>query len=166
MEKKEETLIYKGLGFPVELINVPMKKVLGEWVIDIDMNELQLCVFNNLVHQPTPLNGKQLRFMRKFLGMSTTEFGQKLGVTHAAIVKWENEQSKISPTQEAYIRLFLFNCLQDKDMMSLYKEITPQKLAAAKHTKASPPSIHMQAIRTTKMLLGSSLFIERMSSGL
>jgi hypothetical protein len=29
-DRKEETFIYEGLGFPVKLINVPIKKVLGE----------------------------------------------------------------------------------------------------------------------------------------
>ena len=45
MEKKSKTFIYEGLGFPIELINVPMKKVLNEWIIDIDMNALQIFVF-------------------------------------------------------------------------------------------------------------------------
>ena len=32
-KRKKKTFIYEGLGFPIKLINVPMKKVFGEWCI-------------------------------------------------------------------------------------------------------------------------------------
>lgn len=63
MERKKETFIYKGLGFPIKLIDTPMKKVFGEWVIDIDMNALQLFVFKGLIHKTYPLTGKEMKFM-------------------------------------------------------------------------------------------------------
>ena len=37
MERKKETFIFEGLGFPIKLIDTPMKKVFGQWVIDIDL---------------------------------------------------------------------------------------------------------------------------------
>ena len=37
MEKKHETFVYEGLGFPVQLIDCPMKKVLDEWVLDLNL---------------------------------------------------------------------------------------------------------------------------------
>lgn len=121
MEKKKETFIYEGLGFPIELIDTPMKKVFGEWVIDIDMNALQLFVFKGLVHKPYPLTGKEMKFMRKFLAMSTTEFGAELGVSHATIVKWEKEQAKVGPIQEAYIRMFFLESLKNNELLNLYE---------------------------------------------
>jgi hypothetical protein len=39
--RKIETFIYKGLGFPILLVDAPMRKTLGEWVIDIDFNKLR-----------------------------------------------------------------------------------------------------------------------------
>lgn len=108
MKKKTETFIYEGLGFPIKLIDAPMKMVLGHWVIDIDMNILQKFVFKGLIHKSFPLSGKEVKFMRKFLQMSTTDLGKKLGVSHATVVKWEKEDSKMSPMQESYIRIFLF----------------------------------------------------------
>ncbi len=77
-----------------------MKKVLGEWIIDIDMNKLQLFVLNGLIHKPYPLTGSEIRFMRKFLGISTTEFGENLGLSHSTIIKWEKEQAKVAHAQE------------------------------------------------------------------
>lgn len=31
-EKKTETFTYLDLGFPIRLIDVPMRKIMGEWV--------------------------------------------------------------------------------------------------------------------------------------
>lgn len=147
MERKDETFIYEGLGFPIELIDTPMKKVFGEWVIDIDMNALQLVIFNRLIHKPYPLTGKEIKFMRKFLEMSTTEFGKKLGVSHATVVKWEKQQAKISPMQESYIRMFLLEHLKNHEILNLYKEITPEKLAEAKSEKPVPFPVNAKQLR-------------------
>jgi DNA-binding transcriptional regulator YiaG len=147
MEKKTKTFIFEGLGFPIELIDTPMKKVFGEWVIDIDMNALQRFVFEGLIHKPFPLTGKEIRFMRKYLEMSTTEFGKKLGVSHATVVKWEKQQAKISPMQETYIRMFLFEHFQKIDFLNLYQEIRPEKLAEAKYEKPTPFPVHTQQLR-------------------
>jgi DNA-binding transcriptional regulator YiaG len=147
METKKETFIYEGLGFPIELIDAPMKKVFGEWIIDIDMDELQLFVFKGLIHKPHPLTGRELRFMRKFLRISTTELGEDLGVSHAAIVKWEKEQSSIAPAQELYIRMFLLKCLNDKNFLTLFEEVTPRTLAKAKGEKQTPFLVDAKQIR-------------------
>lgn len=135
MEKKHQTFVYEGLGFPVELMDCPMKKMLGEWVLDINLAALQRFVFQGLIHKPYPLTGKEIRFMRKFLELSTTELGEKLGVSHATVVKWENEQTKIGPTQETYIRLLLCELFKDNELLRLYKEIRPGLLAKAKTQK-------------------------------
>jgi len=143
MERKKETFIYEGLGFPIELIDTPMKKVFGEWVIDIDMNALQVFVFKGLIHKPYPLTGREIRFMRKFLEMSTTEFGKKLGISHATVVKWEKGQAKVSPIQESYVRMFLFECLQGNEILELYKAIRPETLVDAKNKKHPPFPVYL-----------------------
>lgn len=138
MGRKIETFIYEGLGFPVELIDCPMKKMLGEWVIDINMAALQRFVFQGLIHKPFPLTGKEIRFMRKFLKISTTEFGDNLGVSHATVVKWETEQTHIGASQETYIRMLFCECFKDNELLRLYKEIRPKMLAETKNTKQVP----------------------------
>ena len=147
MERKKETFIYEGLGFPIELIDTPMKKVFGEWVIDIDMNALQKFVFNGLIHKPYPLTGKEIRFMRKFLEMSTTELGEKLGVSHATIVKWEKQQVKVAPTYEAYIRMLFLEASKDNEILNLYREIKPKMLAEAKHERQLPFPVDTKRLR-------------------
>jgi len=147
MERKKQTFVYEGLGFPIKLIDTSMKKVYGEWVIDIDLNALQLFVFKELIHKPVPLTGRELRFMRKFLQLSTTDFGEKLGVSHATVVKWEKEQAKVGPLQETYIRMFFLEQLKDHELLKLYNEIKPEMLAKAKNEKPPLFSIDTKVLK-------------------
>ncbi len=91
---KRATFIFRGLGFPIKLINVPMRKMVGEWTLDVNFNKFQLAVLDCLLHKPAPLTGDELRFIRKFLKMSTTDFGKIFGVTHVTVVKWESGQTR------------------------------------------------------------------------
>jgi transcriptional regulator with XRE-family HTH domain len=136
--KKRETFIFKGLGFPIKLINVPMKKVVGEWVLDINFNKLQLAVLCSLIRKPAPLTGDELKFMRKFLNLSTTDFGKIFGVTHVAVVKWESGKTRANLSTDVCIRLYLFDHLikaKDKDFRNLYHEINPEVLSKNKNEK-------------------------------
>ena len=92
-DRKKATFIYEGLGIPIKLINVSLKKMLGEWVLDINVNQLQLDILKALIHKSTPLNGKELKFIRKFLNMTTADFGKLFGVSHVAVVKWESRKT-------------------------------------------------------------------------
>ncbi len=114
-DKKTSTFVYGGLGIPVKLINVPMKKMMGEWSIDVNMETLQKVVLEALIHKPFSLTGAELRYIRHYLEMSCADFGKTFGVSHIAVVKWENEQNGISPALELYIRLYMKKrCLQRK----------------------------------------------------
>jgi DNA-binding XRE family transcriptional regulator len=113
------------------------------------MASLQRFVFQGLVHKPFSLTGQEIRFMRKFLELSTTELGEKLGVSHATIVKWENEQVKIAPMQEAYIRLFLCESFRNSEFIRLFKEIRPETLAKAKQKKRIPFPVNAKELEAT-----------------
>jgi DNA-binding transcriptional regulator YiaG len=131
MEKKVETFIYEDLGFPILLVNAPLRKVFGEWVIDINFNKLRSKVLNYLIHKPTHLTGAELRFIRKHLEMTTTEFGKVCGVSHVAVLKWESEENQISPVTDLYIRLFVLRRLHAKneEFGKLFYEISPEQLS-------------------------------------
>jgi DNA-binding transcriptional regulator YiaG len=132
MRKKViDRYVYEGLGFPVILINIAMKEAFGEWILDMDLNHLQQMVLRALIHKPVPLNGHELRFIRKYFEMTIVAFGKLLGVTHAAVLKWENNQSHINPATETYIRLFVMDRLQTKDreFRKFYHEICIEELA-------------------------------------
>lgn len=43
-----------------------------------------------IVLQPQPMNGEEVRYLRKHLGYSQEEFAQVLGVTRASVARWES----------------------------------------------------------------------------
>jgi DNA-binding transcriptional regulator YiaG len=141
--EKFETFTYEGFGFPVILINAPMRKVFGEWVVDINFNKLRNDVLNYLIHKPTGLTGAELRFIRKHFEMTTTEFGKACGVTHAAVLKWESEENRISPTVDVYIRLYILSRLNAKneEFGKLYHEISLEQLSYKSSREQDPLKI-------------------------
>ncbi len=149
--KKTKTLIFHGLGFPVTLINAPMRKVLGEWILDINMETLQLIVLRILVHKPNRLTKDELRFFRKYLSLTTTEFGKVFGVSHVAVLRWEKGQRQINPAIEFYIRLHMLHQLRakDKEFRNLYNEIPLEQLSKAKVEKSDQLEIDISEKRKT-----------------
>lgn len=135
--QKTETFVYEGLGFPVKLIDAPMKKMCGEWVVDIDMVELQLVALRHLVYKPTRLTKDELKFIRKFLALTTTDFGRLFGVTHAAVLQWENGKRQLTPSTEFCIRLRSLDHLQaeDKEFRDLYDAVSLERLSGEEPKK-------------------------------
>lgn len=146
-ERKRETLVYEGFGFPIRLINVPLKKTFGEWVFDINFNQLQVAVLLLIVKKQTPLSGKQIRFIRHYLRMSTHAFAKLLGVTHVAVLKWENEERKMTAGTEIYIRLHVLDHLKvtDKEFRKIYLAFNPEVISK-KHLEDNPLEIDAEKI--------------------
>jgi len=151
-EYKKETCIFEGLGFPIILVDAPWKKVFGEWALDINFKKLQEVALQTLIHKPSPLTGDELRFIRKFLEMSTATFGKLFGVSHVAVVKWENDRTQINPSTELCIRLHVMDQLlpKDKEFRKFYHDMSIEHLA--KHNKR----IKRQPIR---IQAGKRLFV-------
>ena len=139
---KKKTFIFRGLGFPIKLINVPMRKMIGEWVLDINFNKLQLAVLHSLLRKQAPLNGDELKFIRKFLNMSTTEFGRIFGVSHVAVIKWE-KGTRANLSTDIYIRLYVLEHLKikDRDFRNFFHETSLETLARNKNEKIEPIAI-------------------------
>ena len=124
-------MIYEGLGFPIRLVNVPMKKICGEWAFDINFNHFHTVVLNMLARKPTPLTGKEIGFIIDYFEMSIRDFAKLFGVTHAAVLKWQKEQAKMNPATEVYLRLYIVDHLKatNKEFRRIYSKITPKDLA-------------------------------------
>lgn len=135
-DRMVETYIYEGLGFPIELVNAPMKKVFGEWVLDVNLNQLQLKVLHLLVHKHSPLQAGELRFIRKYFEMTTTAFGEVFGMSHVAVLKWEGGQLP-SAALDVYIRMFVMGQLRAKneEFGKLYHQVSLAELAQSKKRK-------------------------------
>jgi DNA-binding transcriptional regulator YiaG len=122
MNKKKEKkvikkVIYEGLGFPIVLLNVPMIKVQGQWAMDISYKKLFNIVLEDLINKPALLDASEIKFIRKYLEMTTTDFATLLGVTHPAILHWEKGRSHQSLSTDVFIRLFLADHLKQTDKL-------------------------------------------------
>jgi transcriptional regulator with XRE-family HTH domain len=75
--------------------------------------------------------------------MSMAEFGKAFGVSHVAVLKWENGERNVSPPLEICIRLYTLNHLhaKDKEFRNLYNQISLDMLSKSKERKIHPLSI-------------------------
>ena len=129
MEKK--TVRYfddYGFGFQVRIFNAPMVKIRGEWVLDVDQNKLQASLLKSLASKPVRLTGSEIRFIRNAFEMTSTEFGEKFDVSHAAVLKWEKSgahRTVMTWSTEKDIRLFVASKVQSKptEFAAVYKEL-------------------------------------------
>lgn len=115
--KIADRYVEESLGFPVTLINVPMKMVRGEWLPDIQLNEFQRVALWMLAHMPVSMTGKQLRFVRHWMEKTQKEFAEMLDVTHAAVSKWESkghEPTGMAKSTEVLLRLNVLAELPDE----------------------------------------------------
>ncbi len=117
-----------GFGFQVRIFNAPMLKVRGEWVLDVDQNKLQSSLLYALARKPVRLTGNEIRFIRSAFEMTSTEFGAKFDVSHAAVLKWERagaHRTEMNWATEKDIRLFVASRGQSKatDFIAIYREL-------------------------------------------
>lgn len=163
VEKKNETFTYTDLGFPIELINAPMKKIFGEWVLDINLNILQEEVLQLLIHKSTPLQANELHFIRKYFEMTTTVFGKVFGVSHAAVLKWESGHLP-APPLDIYIRMYVMDRLHAKneEFGKLFHEVSMIELLQAKkgRRKEKPLSLNVKHRRFSYRLKRVSTNLE------
>jgi hypothetical protein len=126
--KIEREYEYQGLGFPVVLQMVPMVEIRGVWTPEIDYNSLQRVVLLALAYYPSALTGHHIRFIRSWLELTQSAFGDLLGVTHTAVVKWEKAEersARIILTTEREIRMIILDHLLKKaeDFRQAYRVI-------------------------------------------
>jgi DNA-binding XRE family transcriptional regulator len=126
--KIEKEFTYTGLGFPVILKNVPMIELRGVWGLDINLNTLQKVVLIGLSQRQTELTGNQIRFIRSWFELTQVDFGNLLGVTHPAVVKWEKSADKIAKitlTTQRDLRLLILDQLlnTDEDFRNAFRNI-------------------------------------------
>lgn len=128
--RNNKITIYEGLGFPIKLVNVPTKVVLGETVLDINLGKFQRDVLHLVIYKNQSLAPAEIRFIRKYFEMTSTAFGKAFGVTHAAVLKWESGQGRLPPTTELCIRLFVLDRLRAKndEFGRLYHKIPLESL--------------------------------------
>lgn len=99
MEMKYETFVYEGLGFPIKIIECPMRKWGDEWLIDINMGALQRFMCEKLTQRPFLLTEKRFVFLKKFLELSTEEVEEKIGLSFDSLVGKKDIPFQVLPNE-------------------------------------------------------------------
>lgn len=58
-----------------------------------------------LIKKKTLLSGKEIRFLRKNMGLTATRLAQHIGVDNATISRWENRSQPIGKSHDRLLRL-------------------------------------------------------------
>ena len=127
-KKVMKTFIYEGLGFPIELHNVEMMMINGEYAPKIDVRVIADNAMKSLVLQKSKITGNQVKFIRSYFSASLREFGKIVNESHMAVKKWENFRDKstnMDPNIETRIRLYIYDqiCIKSKnDKIKFYDQ--------------------------------------------
>lgn len=132
----QDQFIDYGCGFPILLRHVPMIKIDGKWIPNINYSKLEKIVSMMLCRKQTKLTGHEIRFIRLYLEMTIDAFAKRFGVKHPTVIKWENFKDKstnMSLGTEKDIRLCLISHLtNEKQISSLYTELATFLASPAK----------------------------------
>ncbi len=128
-KKVTRDFIYDGLGFPVRLPKATLRKVLGAWAPELDYAALMPAALRALARAPFHLTGNQIRFIRQTHDMTLTQFADRFGVRHPAVIKWEktsDHSAHINWGTEKDIRLFIFERLEESSehFLDLYEHLS------------------------------------------
>ncbi len=117
-KKIMKNLSYSGLGLPIELHNVGMIKINGEFHPKIDVKKLADSTIETLVTQESRLTGNQIKFIRSYFSMSLRRFANVVNESHMAVKKWElflNNPTNMDINIEILLRLYIYDHIIKKN---------------------------------------------------
>jgi putative zinc finger/helix-turn-helix YgiT family protein len=115
MVSGRENFKYEASGLDyVTLVNIEVRRCgkCGEWEAVIPhMEDLHRVIARTIARLPSRLRGNEIRFLRTYLGLSSADAAEMLGVAPGTMSRWENEKSKseMSLGFERLLRLMVFN---------------------------------------------------------
>lgn len=71
------------------------------------VTELHQIIALAVVRKTTRLTGAEVRFLRKFLGLSGVDFAGRMGVSPEAVSKWEHEKDPIGGQSDRLLRMMV-----------------------------------------------------------
>ncbi|HEY3131271.1 MAG TPA: type II TA system antitoxin MqsA family protein [Acidobacteriota bacterium] len=91
-----------------------------------NIRDVHLCIALWLVEKPAPLSGKEIRFLRKSLGIKSKEFAKKLGYTSQAFSRIEKGKSDIGKQGDRLVRIW-FLAQKEADLAKYRSILEPMK---------------------------------------
>jgi putative transcriptional regulator len=85
----------------------------GEGVRIEDANGLHRALARGIVSDKTPMNERELRFLRKLMRLSEEDLAHLLGCSDQLIASWEEGEAAIDPFAERLYRMLVREWLDD-----------------------------------------------------
>lgn len=107
----------------------------GELVVSIpNLPALHDLIARNLLSKKSLLSGKEIRFLRKNLGLTALALAKVLGVNNATVSRWEHDEHPIQEPTDRLLRLVyaLHKGIPAQDLLRDFPEIQGQPSAPAK----------------------------------
>ncbi len=119
LKRKKITMKYKQCG----LDNVTLRGVeyfkcnrCGEEYFGFgDQEKLHALIARALILKGESLKGRELRFLRTYLGFAGAVFATRLGVSKETVSRFENDKQPISKTFDLLVRALVATKLPDRD---------------------------------------------------
>jgi putative zinc finger/helix-turn-helix YgiT family protein len=111
MKTRKESYRYDECGLKhVTLIGVEVTRCprCGNYEVSIPhLEELHRLLAEILIDKSTRFTGEEIRFLRKSLGWSGTDFAKHMGVAEETVSRWENDAAPIGPQADRLLRFLV-----------------------------------------------------------
>ena len=122
-------------------VDVARCRACGNYEVSIPRIEaLHRLLASVLIHKTTRFTGDEVRFLRKSLGWSGSDFARHMGVAEETVSRWENDAAPIGPQAD---RLLRFLVAQGK-LTSTYP---PERLIKIDVSKATAARVRVSPRR-------------------
>ncbi|MBI2898143.1 MAG: YgiT-type zinc finger protein [Deltaproteobacteria bacterium] len=146
MTSRREAHRYVESGLPnVTLVDVEVRQCprCGERTVGIPrVEELHRLLALELARKPERLLPNEIRFLRKYLGLSGVDFAERMRVDPATVSRWEREQEPqpMGPQAELLLRLM---AVRDRPV----SDYTEESMEGAARADAAPLSVRLRPSR-------------------
>lgn len=111
MERRKENYRYDASGLPsivLESVEVRRCPECGiEEVAIPRIEQLHQVIAESVIHKPARLVGSEVRYLRKYLGWSASDFAKHMGTARETVSRWETGQTRIGPQADRLLRLLV-----------------------------------------------------------
>jgi DNA-binding transcriptional regulator YiaG len=103
---KRRTVHYTVCGLDyIYLDNAPVRQTSYGEVLAADVSLIEKDIAREIIRQGIPIRGVEVQFLRKSHAFSLAKFGNLLGLSAPAILKWErNKTKRLDPINEVAVR--------------------------------------------------------------
>ncbi|MGH9739577.1 MAG: hypothetical protein ACRD4X_13485 [Candidatus Acidiferrales bacterium] len=140
---------YDEIGAPILLKNLLISECtacgMREPILR-DKKRLMDAIAFAVASQPWKLRGSDVRFLRKYLGMTGLAFGKLVQVEPETLSRWENDQQDIGKNTDRLVRFVVLGKSPElrkniEEFMNKYRELTDRDAPKSAHIEIDPATL-------------------------